>query len=428
MEPAIEQALARETLKSERRRVLLLATIFTTLFFFALVRFTLFPEEFAQLFRGQLHLGMLSAGLIALVGYELIIWNALGAAASHSTRRLTVLRYMNAIEEITLPTLGILVARSIFGPLYALITPFVFIYFLFISLSALRLDWRLSVFTGLGAALQYSVVAAMGLAQVGAVAIEPRFLSMPIYHLEIAGLMVINGLIIGFVASQIRQHITTLLTASEEQERILRVFGQHVSPAVAEKLLRQGETVPNETRYVCVMFLDIRGFTQYAEHKAPEEVIAYLNDLFAFMIDIVNRHQGIVNKFLGDGFMAVFGAPLNDEHASASAVAAAQDILEMLEVVNASGGQTTRVGIGLHAGEAVTGTVGSAHRQEYTIIGDVVNLASRIEQMTKQVEARLLVSESVWEALPPECRASAIPLGPVPVRGHEEPLPLYRLA
>src|SRR5207248_2173036 len=129
-----------------------------------------------------------------------------------------------------------------------------------------------------------------------------------------------------------------------------------------------------ELRSVGVMFLDIRNFSSYAAGERPEAVMAYLNTLFDFMIDIVNEHQGIVNKFLGDGFMAVFGAPVEDAERCAHAVGASLEILERLDRLNAAGKiRPTRVGIGLHMGEAVTGNVGSADRKEYTIIGDVVN-------------------------------------------------------
>ncbi|HEY7553250.1 MAG TPA: adenylate/guanylate cyclase domain-containing protein [Candidatus Binatia bacterium] len=146
--------------------------------------------------------------------------------------------------------------------------------------------------------------------------------------------------------------------------------------------------------------MDIRNFSSYAAGERPEAVMAYLNTLFDFMIDVVNEHQGIVNKFLGDGFMAVFGAPIEDAERCGHAVRASLEILERLERLNAAGKiHPTRVGIGLHMGEAVTGNVGSTERKEYTIIGDVVNLASRLEQATKEFQAQLLISEAVRQSL-----------------------------
>jgi adenylate cyclase len=166
-----------------------------------------------------------------------------------------------------------------------------------------------------------------------------------------------------------------------------------------DKLMTLKPDLRSEKRNVCVMFLDIRNFTSFAEQRAPEEVVSYLESLFEFMIEIVNRHHGVINKFLGDGFMAVFGAPLSDGDDCLHAIAAAQEILTRVDLEVTHGNVLpTRVGIGLHAGEAVTGSIGTALRREYAVIGDVVNLASRIEQLNKQFGSQFLISETVWKA------------------------------
>ncbi len=216
--------------------------------------------------------------------------------------------------------------------------------------------------------------------------------------------------------------------ANEERNRIMGVFGQHVSPEVVNKLLSQNIDQGGEMRNVCLMFLDIRNFTAFTEKAHPAEVVDYLNSLFEFMVDCVNRNQGIVNKFLGDGFMAVFGAPIPDEKNCHHALKASIEILNELTRFNAGrDGEPTRVGMGLHAGYAVTGTIGSAQRKEYTIVGDTVNVAKRIEEMNKSLGSRLLVSEEVWNALIAKPRA-AEKVGRVRVKGHEAPILLYKVA
>jgi adenylate cyclase len=152
-----------------------------------------------------------------------------------------------------------------------------------------------------------------------------------------------------------------------------------------------------------------------------------LNTLFSEAIAIVNRHEGFVNKFLGDGFMAVFGAPVNDPQASRHATAAAAEILGMVERYNlAKSIPPTRLGIGLHVGRAVTGNVGSASRKEYTIIGDAVNLAARIEQATKQFQTPLLVSDAVWKHLDAAAWRGE-DLGEVTLKGQARPTRLFKL-
>jgi adenylate cyclase len=231
-----------------------------------------------------------------------------------------------------------------------------------------------------------------------------------------------------FIADRVRWQLEQSVRSLGERNRAISLFGQHVSPQVAERLLSQHVDVGPEIREVCVMFLDIRGFTAFSDGRSPGEVMDYLNSLFGFMVEIVNRHNGIINKFLGDGFMAIFGAPVEDGESPRHAVAAAMEIVKQVEEMNVrSGGPPTRIGIGLHAGRAVTGNVGSAHRKEYTVIGDVVNLASRIEQLNKQFDSRVLASEPVYAAMTHN-GVKAEPLGPTAIRGSEAKINLFQLA
>ena len=222
----------------------------------------------------------------------------------------------------------------------------------------------------------------------------------PISHFARSLIVFVAGVIAGLVARQIKRQVEASLHTVLERDQAVRIFGQYVSPQIADKLLHKPVELDGELRNVCVMFLDIRDFSSYAAGARPEAFVAYLNTLFDFMIDVVNEHHGIVNKFPGDGFMAVFSAPLDDARHCEHAVDASLKILERLDRLNAAGKiPPTRVGIGLHMGEAVTGNVGSSQRKEYTIIGDVVNLASRLEQATKQFHALLLISEVVRQKL-----------------------------
>ena len=155
------------------------------------------------------------------------------------------------------------------------------------------------------------------------------------------------------------------------------------------------------------------------------EVVNYLNCLFDFIIDIVNKNNGIVNKLLGDGFMAVFGAPISGEDDVKNAIQSSFEILERIKLETERGNiPKTNVGIGLHAGKAVTGNVGSVSRKEYTIIGDVVNLASRIEQLNKKYGTQILVSEDVWNAYD---KNKGEFLDEVEIRGREEKVKIFKL-
>lgn len=214
----------------------------------------------------------------------------------------------------------------------------------------------------------------------------------------------------------------------EERNRVKLIFGQHVSPSIVDEILEAGTDVLSRRLPMCVMFMDIRGFSSLAEKMTPEEVMAYLNTLFDFMIECVLEHKGIIHRLLGDSFVALFGAPTSQGNDRKNAVDAGLAILERLqEECDAGRVRPTRIGIGIHAGDVVVGTVGSANRKEYQINGDVVNLAARLEQLNKEMNTQLLISETVWQALEPE-QYLAEPLGKVAVKGREERATVYKLA
>ena len=200
---------------------------------------------------------------------------------------------------------------------------------------------------------------------------------------------------------------------------MLSAFGQQVSPAIVDELLRQGPDQPGRRSFVCVMFMDIRDFTRQVEHRSPEEIVAFQNRVFGVAVEVVNRHHGVINQFLGDGFMATFGAPLSTGEDCRSAVAAARELVARIQEV--------KIGVGLHAGDAVTGNVGNELRKQYSVTGNVVILASRIEQLNKQFGSQLLVSREVLERCGDQ-GAGAVPLGPVQVKGRADAIDIYRVA
>jgi class 3 adenylate cyclase len=206
------------------------------------------------------------------------------------------------------------------------------------------------------------------------------------------------------------------------QSRIKSLLHQQVSGAVADELLSVSGDHPIARRFVCIMFLDIRDFTVFAEELNPEEIIEYQNKIFGFMIEAVNRHHGIVNQILGDGFMATFGAPISAENDCQDAYLAAREIIETVNAKSLSGEiPPTKVGIGLHAGYVVTGNVGTADRKQYSITGNPVIIASRLEQLNKTFGSSIVISKDVYDELPEEDR---IPMefNEVTVKGRTKPV------
>lgn len=428
----IQAALQRQQLRSERVRV----TAFILLLAFLLLVLVLLrtrPGLMTEAVRQQLLPSFVPVAQV--IGLFLLYESGVGwwlARLWHKDRRPPAwFPWLNILVEVSLPTVAILVSARYMGGLPVVEGVMPFVYFLLLGLTSLSLNWRLCCFAGLVASIGFLIVSVLLLLRLEAVSrgAEPVLLASlrsPHQYLVKSAFLLTGGLIAGFVASQLKRQLMSGLQTMQQLDRTVSLFGQHVSAEVAEHLLHQPGNATGEERSVCVMFLDIRDFSRFAGGRPPGEVMHYLNTLFSGMIPVIHDHRGIINKFLGDGFMAVFGAPLDDPDRCRNAVAAARNLLRQVEELNAARLiPPTRLGIGLHLGVAVTGNVGGSERKEYTVIGEVVNLAARIEQATKTWQAQLLVSGEVMDALGSPAGED---LGLVELKGHDQPVRLFKLA
>jgi adenylate cyclase len=216
-----------------------------------------------------------------------------------------------------------------------------------------------------------------------------------------------------------------------EKEQIKDAFRRYVSHQVAEEIFKNPsqyfETLKGTRRKVTVFFADIRGFTPMVERLPADEVIAFLNDVLTSMTDVIFAHEGTIDKFLGDGLMAIFGAPITHPDDPDRAVQAAIDIQRSIESMNCErtkqGKEAIHVGIGIHTGEVVVGNIGTKDRLDYTVIGDSVNLASRLQSVASGGE--IIVSEQAFQECSLECKFSEPML--IKVKGKEEPQKIYRI-
>jgi adenylate cyclase len=415
-------------------RMAILAALLGVLIVFYGMGYALFRESYRLRFLPPAVFFYIIAVIAALLCYELAIRYLLGRWLSRGKGVPGALRYLNAFIETSVPSILILLASREINPQYVLQSPLGLLYAVFIVLATLRLDFRLCVFTGFVAAAEYVALSFAYIGASGAVvgggasAAAPSPFEAPPFYLAKGAMLLLSGLAAGFVADQLKRRVSNVFRAQEERQRIVSAFGQQVSPAIVEELLKAGPAIASRRTFVCVMFMDIRNFTPLVEKQSPEEIVAFQNVVFAEAIDAVNRNHGIINQFLGDGFMATFGAPLATSRDCGNALAAARELVAGISRLSDAGRlPPMTIGIGLHAGEAVSGNVGSALRKQYSITGNVVILASRIEQLNKTYGSQILVSREVLAAAGEDARGNES-LGPVHVKGREAPIEIYRLA
>ena len=219
-----------------------------------------------------------------------------------------------------------------------------------------------------------------------------------------------------------------MLHELREKERLRQTFGLHVGKKTAEQILARDPGLGGVEQLITIMFVDIRSFTQRTANLAPGETVRMLNEFLRVMVRVVETsHNGIINKFLGDGFMALFGIGANAADHADEALTTGRDMLRALKELNArllaEGREGTAIGIGIHTGMAIVGSIGSPERLEFTAIGSAVNIASRIEALTKTLKRPLLLTEGTAQHLQERRDLEEFP--PQAVRGVEEPMRVY---
>jgi class 3 adenylate cyclase len=220
---------------------------------------------------------------------------------------------------------------------------------------------------------------------------------------------------------RLAQSFNTMVEGLDERDRLRAAFGAYVDPGLAERVVREGADLAGEELDVSIMFLDVRNFTSFAERSKPTEVVALLNDLWALVVPVLLRHGGHANKFIGDGLLAVFGAPSPEPDHAERAVTAA---LEIAQCVHERYGGRIEVGIGVNSGTVVAGTVGGGGRVEFTVIGDAVNTASRVEKATRETGDDVLITDATRELLTRD-RFALETRSSVPMKGKQTEVRLW---
>src|SRR6516162_4153341 len=373
LSPEFQHALALEVLKTERLRIIALIVVATVLAVGLGTIDRLAPAVLDRIWHGRFPVLFLATSYVVFVLFEASILLLITRQIKRGGDVPQLRRYFNALVETSVPSVVIATHMSNMGAAQALAFVGPLLYFVFIILSTLRLDFWLSAFTGFVAGAELLGLTLLHPATQAA-ASDPT-LAAP-FVMSRSAVLFACGVIAGAVGTQLRRQFEASIAA--------------------------------------------------ASTRTPQQVVDRLDAAFAVLVDIVDRNGGIVNKFLGDGFLALFGAPFEDPNAAARAVTAAREMLAAIEQHNVESDWPLRIGIGLHLGSVVAGSVGSPRRKEYTVIGDTVNLASRIEGLNKEFGSQLLISDAVHQEIGNV--EGAVSLGDVPVRGYQQPIRVWRLA
>jgi adenylate cyclase len=412
-----DHELTREILRTELIRIKALIATAAGLGAILWTIYILEPEAISRVWMGHLKPSYLYSILIPFILFELWVHAMISRHIRLDHDVPVFRRYLGALIETSMPTAALALHIDAMGSVQALGFVVPLAYFIFIILSTLRLDFWLSTFTGFVAASEL-----LGMAMLYHPDPPPDLF----YNAARSMIILICGMLAGAVGMQLRRQFEASIKAATARDRITNLFGQHVSPQVVERLMLEGKGAESDIRRVAVMFVDFRSFTAGARERSPQEVVDRLDGAFAILVDILDRHGGIVNKFLGDGFLALFGAPLQAENAAHHAVAAAREMLEANDRMNKTTHWPLRIGIGIHIGEVVAGSIGSPRRKEYTVIGDTVNFAARVEALNKEFNSQFLISQAVLDELGDEAK-DAVALGEVPIRGYDRPMAVWQL-
>lgn len=229
---------------------------------------------------------------------------------------------------------------------------------------------------------------------------------------------------------QVARAFNTMVLNMKEREREKDVFGRVVSPEVREKLLSGDLSLGGESRQVTVLFSDIRNFTALSEKLEPDDLVQTLNDYLTEMSSAVRPFGGYINNFIGDAVVIIFGAPVALEYAEWSAVQAGMAMLERLENMNRRRAtqchEPLRIGVGISTGRAIAGQIGSPERFLYTVIGDAINIAARLEALTKEhKDCPILMNAATYEAIKDTAKVTFVSCGPQHLKGRTMPVDVY---
>lgn len=422
-EKIFEEIFTEEIISNESFRSKVLAGIIGFLIIVVLLLSIAFAKHFKDVSQYSITIEITLLILAVIFVRAIFVSRAAKKWNKYGVKAFILIRYINAFTEISIPSVVLIIYSFNLPSMYPLFTPVSLLYFLIIMLSALELDFKLCLFSGTMAALQYIIIALYLTSKPSEV-----FDSLSIFplHIGTAALLFISGHTAGLITAHIKRGLLKYYKAQSERNEIQKLFGQQISREIVDELVENHYEVQSRTRFAVIMFIDIRNFSIFAQNKSPEEIISYQNNVFSFMIEIINKHKGIVNQIMGDGLMAIFGAPIEHKNDCQSAVNASLEIYKELKRRNEKGLlPETIIRIGINAGEVVTGNVGTSERKQYSVTGQPVIIAARLEQINKELNSVILISDEVYKRVVLE--NEPINHDDIAIKGVPNPITVYQI-
>jgi adenylate cyclase len=385
---ALDEALRKQLVPRQARAEFTSSAIFcaTAFFIFGMVSVLGYTKGFVSM-------PLIQATFLSFIGILVVL-----AVLARKGWWHPALPFVNSSLQITLLTCILIIAARERGADFALTTVLPMMYCLAIAITAFRLNPWLSAFAGSAASLGLILAYTLAMRPT----LTPELLdSNPLLSWpSVIGRSVVLLTIGGACAVAANSLRSQMKKQAEDQSRIHlleRTFGRLVAPEVARQILDNEDWMRPARRDAVVMFADLKGFTKYSEGKSPEDVATFLNRCWSVAADVVERHGGVINKYMGDGFLAIFGVPLELEAAEEAAAKTALELQREMEPILEE--ENLELCLGLHAGPMIVGGIGSESRCEFTVIGSTVNLASRLEGLNRTLSTRCLTSEIVAEKI-----------------------------
>jgi len=229
--------------------------------------------------------------------------------------------------------------------------------------------------------------------------------------------------------ADLARSFNAMVEGLQERDRMRHSLGRIMDPKIAEILIKENPKVGGLRRNATILFCDIRNYTSICEQLTPDELQLFLNEYWKDTVEIIMEQEGTIDKFHGDGVCVVFGAPVLHEDDEVRAVRVAARLVENVERLNkrreAQRKTPIQIGVGIHTGEVIAGHIGSERRMDYTVVGDAVNVAARIEELNKKFGTKILISDSVYEKVEPYVRVKTLTLAYL--RGHKRPILVHAL-